>query len=192
MSNIEFRKLIAVVSSPAIAVEKTITVRAPVDQVWELWSNFDNFPRFMTHLREVRKVDESHSHWVAVGPAGVPIEWEAVVTDWVPRQFIGWTSVEGSPIETTGQVRFRPTTTGETEIDVRMTYRPPAGAAGHAIAYLVGSDPKGAMDDDLVRLKSLIEDGKTRADGEPVRLEEVVAEKESARPKKASSRGRKS
>jgi uncharacterized membrane protein len=176
-----------------IVVEKTISVSAPVEQVWELWSNFENFPRFMTHLREVRKIDEGRSHWVAAGPAGIPIEWDAIITDWVPQQFIGWASVEGSTIETTGQVRFRPASGGSTEIDVRMEYSPPAGAAGHAIASLLGSDPKRAMDDDLVRLKSLLEEGKTRAAGEEVHLEEVSGQQSSAEPKKGgSTRRRKS
>jgi uncharacterized membrane protein len=188
VSNVPSRRLVGLGGARrAIEVEKTIAVRAPVEQVWELWSNFDNFPRFMAHVREVQKLDERRSHWVAEGPAGISIEWDAVVTDWVPNQFIGWTSVEGSPVETSGQVRFRPTAAGETEIDVRMAYNPPAGAAGHAIATLVGSDPKRAMDDDLVRLKSLIEDGKTRANGESVHLEEVIHDRESAGPKNPSS-----
>lgn len=174
-------------------VEKTIAVAAPVKQVWDLWSNFENFPRFMTHLREVRKVDEGRSHWVAAGPAGIPIEWDAVVTDWVPQQFIGWTSVEGSTIENAGQVRFRPTSSESTEIDVRMEYSPPAGAAGHAIASLLGTDPKRAIDDDLVRLKSLLEEGKTRDAEDEVRLEEVSGQPRAASTKKStSSRRRKS
>jgi uncharacterized membrane protein len=170
-----------------IGVEKTIAVGAPVEQVWEVWSNFENFPRFMTHLQEVRKVDEGRSHWVATGPAGIPVEWDAVVTDWVPQQFIGWTSVEGSAVETTGQVRFRPTSSESTEIDVRIEYSPPAGAVGHAIASLFGTDPKRAMDDDLVRFKSLLEDGKTRAAGEEVHLEEVIGQQGSGAEKKGGS-----
>lgn len=180
------------VGKRSIGVEKTIAIDAPADQVWELWSNFENFPRFMTHLREVRKLDEGRSHWVAAGPAGIPVEWDAIVTDWVPRQFIGWASVEGSEIENTGQVRFRSTPAGATEIDVRLEYRPPAGAAGHAVASLLGRDPKGAMDDDLVRLKSLLEEEKTRGDEGEVRLEEITARGSAAAAKKrGSSRRRK-
>jgi uncharacterized membrane protein len=40
-----------------------------------------------------------------------------------------------------------------------MAYRPPAGALGHTIAKLFGADPKREMDDDLLRLKSLLERG---------------------------------
>jgi uncharacterized membrane protein len=159
-----------------IELEKTINIAAPVEQVWDLWSNFENFPRFMTHVREVRKVDDTRSHWVAAGPAGVPVEWDAVITEWVPRQFLAWKSVNGSAVQMAGMVRFRPIAEDQTEIDVRLTYNPPAGAVGHAVAFLTGSDPKRAMDEDMVRLKSLLEEGKTRADGHPVRLEEVTAQ----------------
>jgi len=186
-SNVPPRRLVGLAGErPAIRVEKTIAVQAPVEEVWELWSNFENFPRFMTHLREVRKLDEGRSHWVAAGPAGIPVEWDAVVTDWVPQQFIGWTSVQGSTVQTTGQVRFRPISESETQVDVQLVYSPPAGAAGHAVAALFGSDPKSAMDDDLVRFKSLLEDGKTRADGARVHLEEVAGTAEPGR--KRSSR----
>ena len=164
-----------------VEFEKTIALSAAVQQVWELWSNFANFPRFMAHLREVRKIDDTRSHWVAVGPAGVPVEWDAIVTDWVPQQFIGWTSVPGSPVETTGQVRFRRVGEDRSEIDVRLAYNPPGGLLGHAVAALWGTDPKSAMDDDLVRFKSLLEEGKTTASGEQVRLEEV-APASAARP----------
>jgi uncharacterized membrane protein len=49
-----------------------------------------------------------------------------------------------------------------------MSYNPPAGALGHAVATLFGSDPKSAMNEDLVRLKSLLETGKTTAKGKEV------------------------
>jgi uncharacterized membrane protein len=141
----------------SVEVEKTLSIGAPVEVVWEVWSNFENFPRFMAHLREVRKIDEGHSRWVAVGPGGVSVEWDAIVTDWVPKQFIGWTSIEGSEVATTGQVRFRRASDNQTEIDIRLEYAPPAGALGHEVASLFGDNPKQAMDEDLARLKSLLE-----------------------------------
>lgn len=183
--NLGTHRLMGGQSRKTIEVEKTISLDAPVEQVWDVWSSFENFPRFMTHLREVQRVDEDRSHWVAVGPAGVPVEWDAVVTDWVPQQFLGWSSVEGSEIETSGQVRFRSTSSGQTQLDVRLAYTPPAGAAGHAVASLLGADPKRAMDDDLVRLKSLLEEDKTRIREEPVAIEDAAGQRESAPPKKA-------
>ena len=189
-SNVPARRLVALGSSGrAITVEETLQVSAPVDRVWDLWSNFESFPRFMAHLREVRKIDEGRSRWIATGPAGVPAEWEAVVTDWVPSQFIGWRSVEGSPVETSGQVRLRPVSDRETQVDVQLTYTPPAGAAGHALASLLGVDPKQAVEEDLLRLKSLLEDQQTSMADEAIDLQEVAGSaKPTGRTKKTSSR----
>lgn len=189
-ANLPPRRLIALGwSGRAITVEKTLHVGAPAERVWELWSNFESFPRFMAHLREVQKIDEGRSRWIAVGPAGVPAEWEAVVTDWVPNQFIGWRSVEGSAVETSGQVRLRPVSDLETQIDVQLTYTPPAGAAGHTLASLLGVDPKRAMDEDLLRLKSLLEDQQTSTADETIRLEEVAGSaKTTGRTKRTSSK----
>jgi len=141
-----------------VEVTKTIAIGAPVDAVWDLWSNFESFPRFMGHLQEVRKIDQERSHWVARGPAGVPVEWDAVVTEWVPKQFIAWSSTEGSTVDTSGQVRFRRTSDLETELDIHLRYAPPGGIVGHEVAALFGADPKRAMDDDLGRVKALLEE----------------------------------
>ena len=81
----------------------------------------------------------------------------------------------GSQIENSGQVRFDVNPDGSTRITIRMSYNPPAGMVGHAVASLFGADPKREIDDDLVRLKSLFEYGKTRAHGETVRREELGA-----------------
>jgi uncharacterized membrane protein len=161
-------------SGEAIEVQKTIRVSAPLEQVWELWSNFEQFPRFMAHLREVRRTYKNRSHWVAAGPAGMPVEWDAVVTEWVPNERIAWKSVEGSAVETSGRVSFTPMPDGNIEIHVEMSYTPPAGALGHVVAALFGADPKRAMDEDMVRLKSLLEEGKTTAQGERVDLGDVL------------------
>jgi hypothetical protein len=52
-------------------------------------------------------------------------------------------------------------------------YNAPAGALGHAVAKLFGADPKSELDDDLVRLKSLIEYGKASVGGTTVTREDV-------------------
>jgi len=54
---------------------------------------------------------------------------------------------------------FRSDGDEKTVVDVRLSYYPPAGAVGHAIASLFGADPKSEMDDDLMRMKSFIETG---------------------------------
>ena len=79
-------------------------------------------------------------------------------------------------IANAGVIRFEPTDDGGTRVDIRLSYNPPAGALGHLAALLFGDDPKSAMDEDLVRLKSLLEEGKASAPGKKVTREELAAE----------------
>jgi len=156
-------------SQRLLCIQKTITVDAPVERVFSFWSNYENFPRFMAHVREVKSIAGTrHSHWVVAGPAGVPITWDTELTQFVPNELIAWESVPGSLVSHSGWVRFEPNPDGGTRLDIRLSYTPPGGALGHAVATLFGSDPKSALDDDLMRFKSLIEFGKTRAHGERV------------------------
>src|SRR6185295_11028547 len=131
--NLPTRRLFGIGDTRHLAIQKTITVGAPIERVWALWSNFENFPRFMSHLRQVTRMDERRSRWTAVGPAGSTVEWFAVLTQVVPQEKLAWESVEGSAVKTTGVVHFRSAREGGTEIDVHLLYAPPAGALGHAV-----------------------------------------------------------
>lgn len=154
----------------AIDIHKTINVQAPVDEVYAFWRNFENFPRFMTHLKEVHDTGPGQSHWVASGPAGVPVEWNATITEERPQEALAWQSTPDSEVKNSGRVHFQPNVQGGTQIDVHMSYHPPAGVVGHAVATLFGDNPKQAMDEDLQRFKDMIEEGRTtQAGGETAR-----------------------
>lgn len=157
----------------AVHCDKTVHIDAPVEDVYAYWSNFENLPKFMTHLKEVRDLGNGRSHWVAEGPAGISIPWDAEVTRQTPNQLLAWRSVPRSLIHTTGTVRFDKESDHRTRVSIRMSYSPPAGVLGHATAWLFGADPKSEIDDDMVRLKSLLETGKTRAHGARVTREQV-------------------
>jgi uncharacterized membrane protein len=157
----------------AIEVQKTIEVNAPVERVFELWSDPRNFPRIMSHVREVKKTDGLY-HWTVAGPAGASISWTAAITEFIPRQMIAWKSVPGSALENAGIVRFDATRNGGTRIQIRLSYNPPGGELGRAFAALLGAQPKRLLDDDLVRLKSLLEHGKTTAHGHTTSATEIT------------------
>jgi uncharacterized membrane protein len=142
----------------AVEIQKTVTIAAPREIVFEHWSNFDNFPRFMSHVEEVRRLDDTRSHWVVKGPAGTRVEWDAVITEHVRPQRLAWSSEPGAPVQHAGSVQFDEQE-GGTRVTVRMRYNPPGGAAGHAVARLLGRDPKQEMDADLMRMKAFIETG---------------------------------
>jgi uncharacterized membrane protein len=104
----------------------SVTVNAPVHQVYSLFTHFNDFPKFMHFVKEVTYKDEQTSHWVAdvVGRH----EWDAVNEDWREDQQVGWRSIAG--LETTGKVTFRPIGPNQTTVDVSIAYNPPAGLVG--------------------------------------------------------------
>ena len=159
LTNMEMKDLIGLGGGHGITVRKTITINAPVRKVFELWSRHENFPQFMSRVREVKDLGNGRYHWTVAGPAGIPVEWEAVITKLEPDRLIAWQSAPDSMVEQQGIVQFRPDGDDKTVVDVRLSYYPPAGAIGHAIASLFGADPKSEMDDDLMRMKSFIETG---------------------------------
>ncbi len=82
----------------------SVTVNAPINQVYSLFTHFNDFPKFMSFVNEVTYYDEQHSHWVA------------------------WRSYNG--LENRGRVTFQSEGPTRTRIDVYVLYNPPAGALG--------------------------------------------------------------
>jgi uncharacterized membrane protein len=173
-ANMPLRNLVGAGEACAVNVDKTINVHVPVEEVYAFWRNYRNFPRFMTHLKEVRDLGNGRSEWTAEGPGGAPVTWHAELTEDTPNRSLAWRSAPGSRIENSGSVRFDANPDGGTRITVRMSYSPPAGMLGHAVASLFRRDPRHELDDDLARLKSLLEYGKTRAHSATVHREELA------------------
>lgn len=161
-SNMPLDRLVGV-RRPAMELQKCIDVAAPVEQVFETFSQLERFPELMTHVREVRVRGDGTSQWIVEGPAGRTISWEAVTTRLEPNRLIGWRTLPGSAVEHAGLLRFEPTE-GGTRVLVTMSYTPPAGALGHAVARLFGADPKSELNDDLLRMKVFLETGRRAHD----------------------------
>lgn len=141
-----------------IDFSKSIHIDAAPDDVYDLWTHYENFPHFMSHVVEVRDLGRGRSHWVVRGPGGSEFEWNAVLTEQSRPHRLAWRSEAGAEIPQSGSIQFEPHR-GGTRVTVHMSYTPPAGAIGHGLATLLGSDPKSQMDDDLARMKAFIERG---------------------------------
>jgi uncharacterized membrane protein len=153
----------------AVDIEKTITIHAPVEEVFAYWAELETLPTFMDHVESVKLTSDRRSHWVVRGPLGRSIEWDAELTRFVPNEVIAWRTVRGARVKHAGIVRFESIDEGgATRINVRMTYNPVVGQLGHAVAAMFGVDARKSLDDDLLRLKSLIEQGKATAHGREV------------------------
>jgi uncharacterized membrane protein len=158
-TNLDFAHLVGIkADSQTISLQKTIKIYAPIERVYSLWARFENFPMFMSRIREVRDLGHARSHWVANGPLGLPLEWDALITENIPNKLIAWRSEPGSLVQHSGVVRFD-SEKGYTRVQVRLTYNPPAGAIGHLVATVLGSNPKQEMDEDLVRMRTFVETG---------------------------------
>jgi len=140
-----------------IHIRRGITIEASIDRVWDFWSHFENFPRFMSHVREVRMIAGERSHWVVDGPAGTPVEWDAVTTAMRPHEMIAWRTVQGALVEHSGTVRFTRLGDNATHVEVELSYRPLGGSLGHDVAAMFGTDPESQIDEDLRRLKAQLE-----------------------------------
>jgi uncharacterized membrane protein len=106
----------------------TVTVNAPVHEVYQLFTHFDQFPKFMKFVKEVTYLDKEHqrTHWVA--DVFGHDEWDAVNEDWIEDRQIGWRSTSG--LKNSGRVAFSEAGPGKTWINVQMTYDPSGGFIG--------------------------------------------------------------
>jgi uncharacterized membrane protein len=164
LTNLDTRSLLGMSSGEnGIRVNKAINIFAPIDEVYQFWRNFENFPLFMNHVKEITNRDEV-SNWKVAGPVGSTVEFQSRITQDIPNDTITWETLPDSQVRSAGFVRFDQNRDGSTRVTVQMNYLPPAGVAGHAVAQLFGVDPRQAMHEDLVRLKTLLEEGKTSTD----------------------------
>ena len=147
-------------SDAGVKVEHAVTINRPIEDVYSFWRSFENLPLFMHHLKQVEVTSPTRSHWVAKGPAGLDVEWDAEILNEHPNELIAWQSLEGSAVNTAGSVKFRAEPHGKgTEVHVNLKYDPPAGKVGVAVAKLFGDDPQHTVLEDLRAFKSLLESG---------------------------------
>jgi uncharacterized membrane protein len=148
-----------------VKVEKSVVIDRPREEVFRFWRTLSNLPRFMGHLRDVRETSPTRSRWVARGPAGTSVTWDAEIINERPNELIAWRSLPGSEVASAGSVHFLPAANGRgTEVRVSLKYDPPAGRLGAAVAWLAGEEPTAQVADDLARLKRMLEAGPRTAD----------------------------
>jgi uncharacterized membrane protein len=152
-----------------IRVDNAITIGTPRSEVYRFWRNLSNLPRFMRHVESVTDRVNNRSHWVVKGPAGRTVEWDAVIHNEIENELIAWRSLPGAQVANAGSVWFKDAPGGRgTEVRVELQYNPPAGALGAIIASLLGSEPGRQIQEDLHRLKALLETGEViTLEGQP-------------------------
>jgi uncharacterized membrane protein len=152
------RRAVAALASQRSETEKTIVIKAAPETVFDIWSRYENFPHFLSQVVEVRELGQNRSHWIVQGADGNDVEWDAVLTTNERPHRLAWQSESGALVENQGVVRLEPVADG-TRATVSVSWSPPAGAMGQAIAVLLDADPGRALEDDLQRMKQFIEKG---------------------------------
>lgn len=145
--------------SSGVHVRESVTIMQPVDEVFRFWRDLTALPKFMRHLERVEQRPDNRTHWVARGPGGTKVEWDAELLNQVDNELIAWRSLPGSDVVSAGSVNFRPAPNGGTELRVHLQYSPPAGRAGAWVAALLGTNPESQIREDLRRVKQLLETG---------------------------------
>lgn len=144
----------------AVTARRTITIGRPAEELYRFWRDVTNLPRFMQRLESVQPLGDRRARWQARGPAGAILQWEAEIVDDRPGTLIAWRSLPGSQLAHAGVVRFERAPGGRgTQVMVELEYTPPGGTLGAAVARVLGRAPEQELQEDLRRLKQLVETG---------------------------------
>jgi uncharacterized membrane protein len=136
-------------------ITKIMQVSAPVSTVYETWRRLEDFPRFTANIESVQRLPDGRTDWVAHGPFGKRVHWQAMVTEDVPNTRLRWQSI-GGDLSLRGLAEFIPAEGGSVVLTV-LEYNPPLGILGKCASYL--GDIEGRLESDLERLQRRIEDG---------------------------------
>jgi uncharacterized membrane protein len=143
-----------------VHVETSIAIDRSPEELYAFWRDFTNLPVFMMNLESVTLLDSVRSHWIANGPLGKRVEWDAEVYNDKQNELIAWRSLENADVINAGSVRFEAGPEGHgTFVRVTVNYNPPAGAIGASLAKFLGAEPQQLIKEDLRRLKQMMEAG---------------------------------
>lgn len=141
-------------------LERTVTILRAPPELYAEWRDLERLPEIMSHLESVTPLVGLRSRWVMRGPGNTRVTWEAEIVADEPDRLIAWRSLGEADVQNGGSVRFTPAPGGRgTEVKVILTYDPPAGRLGVALATLLGRSPDQDVREDLRRFKHRMEAG---------------------------------
>jgi uncharacterized membrane protein YuzA (DUF378 family)/ribosome-associated toxin RatA of RatAB toxin-antitoxin module len=136
-------------------VERSVTVEAPVREVYDTWTQFEQFPEFMSSVDRIQQLDDKRLRWhVDVG--GRALTFDTEITEQIPDARIAWRSTT-EPVHS-GAVDFHRLDDRRTEVDVLMEVAPEGIAAVVPGAEAVAETRlEHVVDGDLRRFKDVVE-----------------------------------
>src|SRR5690606_33924527 len=89
-----------------VHVVQSFTIQRSPEDLYRFWRKLDNLPQVLRHIESVHVLNDRESHWIAKGPFGREVRWQAEITDERENERIAWRSLPGGDIETSGDIRF--------------------------------------------------------------------------------------
>jgi uncharacterized membrane protein len=149
-------------------VGRTVSIDKPREEIFAAWRDFTRFPSFMENVERVEDLGDGRSRWTIKAPLGSTVELVTRISEEIPNDLIAWKSEPDSQIQTQGRVQLFEVAPGRgTAVRLTMTYDPPAGLPGRAIAKVLQREPNVQARRDLRRFKQLIETGEVATNAGP-------------------------
>jgi uncharacterized membrane protein len=143
-----------------VKCEKSLTIQRSAEDLYRRWRRFEDLPQIMESIERIDPLGEKRSHWVANGPTGARLEWDAEIINEQPHQLIAWRSLPGGDVDTAGSVHFEPGAGNRgTVVRVSLKYDPPGGKMTAKLADLFQSGLERRLTEDLRRFKQVMEAG---------------------------------
>jgi uncharacterized membrane protein len=145
-----------------VSMAAAATIACSPDVAYTFFRRLENLPRFMAFVDSVQPLDETRSRWAGRSPSGSRLEWEAEILEDRPGDLLAWRSVAGAPVHHAGAVRFRPAPGDRgTEVRLEVEFEWPEAPLGRALAHVLGAATEYVAEEDLRRLKQILEAGET-------------------------------
>ena len=140
-------------------IEGKVTIKRPVEKVFEFYRNFKNLPNFLGDVMAIEETGPATSRWTIQGPLGIQAHWTIRVTEERTNELICYETLTAPGLRTRWEIFFAPGS-GPGETEVREVMRAPLGRLGRAALALIGKFPAEEVSSNLHRLKEVIETGR--------------------------------
>jgi uncharacterized membrane protein len=166
---------------PAIRVGKTLTIRRPVEEVYEFCRNQGNLQLVIGPVERFERLADGYQRWYFRAPRGLRFSTDLEITDdHENNELISWRSRATATTPVQGFLSLkRGRDAGETVAHVSLAYEPPLGLLGNLAARGVSPLVDQLVLEALRRLQQVLEAKETPP---------PAAEAQGARPKDAATK----
>lgn len=128
-------------SDRAIEIDSTFVIGRPRAVMFHFFRNFENLPLLGGLLHSVDDFDDGSSRWRLMAPGGRLVEWDVIISKYVPPRVIGWESVPRAAVESRGTIRLDAVEERTTRVTLTARYRPCTPEARLAVRAVVARRP---------------------------------------------------